>query len=174
MLFRLILVFTLSILTNFDLSAGSLIRLASLEERLKAIPEISDVTKLNTSDHFTEKYEFWYEQFVNPNDTTSERFKQRVVLCHKDYVAPVVVGLEGYEIWTTNAYELTQILEGNQLSIEHRFFKDSKPESGIPWEFLTIENAAIDQHNIIQKIKMQIYPQNKFVSTGISKGGQPP
>ncbi|GAB5415943.1 MAG: S28 family serine protease [Crocinitomicaceae bacterium] len=144
----------------------------SLEERLKAIPEVSDVKKLNTSDHFSEKFEFRYEQHVNPNDTTSATFKQKVILCHKDFISPVVVGLEGYEIWTNNAYELTRIVDGNQLSIEHRFFKDSRPEGEIPWEYLTIANAANDQHRIIQKIKQLIYPHSKFVSTGISKGGQ--
>lgn len=170
--FRFLLVLAVIFVSASTASATALLRVLSLEERIKAIPEVSNVKKLDISDHFTEKYEFWYEQYVNPEDSTSETFKQRIILCHKDFISPVVVGLEGYGIWTDKAYELTRIVDGNQLSIEHRFFNNSRPEGNLPWEHLTIANAANDQHNIIQKIKQQLYPHSKFVSTGISKGGQ--
>lgn len=172
MLRRILFPMMVLFLATSNLFANAFFRVQTLEERLKSIPEISDVKKLELSDHFTEKFEFRYQQYINPNDTSQGTFQQKVVLCHKDFVSPVVVGLEGYEIWTDNAYELTRIVSGNQLSIEHRFFKHSRPEGGIPWEHLTIANAANDQHNIIQKLKQRIYAHNKFVSTGISKGGQ--
>ena len=54
----------------------------------------------------------------------------------------------------------------------HRFFDQSVPEGGIPWENLTIKQAADDQHEIIQAIRQKIYPASKWISTGISKGGQ--
>ncbi len=59
----------------------------------------------------------------------------------------------------------------NQLTIEHRYFNDSRPEE-IDWNTLTIENAAKDQTNIINAIKNTLFPNTKFISTGISKGCQ--
>ena len=58
------------------------------------------------------------------------------------------------------------------MIIEHRFFDESIPQGGIPWDYLTIKQAADDQHEIIQAIKKNIYPDSKWITTGISKGGQ--
>ena len=95
-----------------------------------------------------------------------------MLLGHKQSDAPVIVELEGYNIWSSEEGELANILKGNQLTIEHRFFDQSVPEGGIPWENLTIKQAADDQHEIIQAIRQKIYPASKWISTGISKGGQ--
>lgn len=143
-----------------------------IKSRLESIPEVVVVNKLKNTDHFTNCFEIYFEQHVNPLDTSSATFNQRVLLGHKDFVAPVIVNLEGYQIWTGYSGELTTLYEGNQLTIEHRFFASSTPSGGIPWEFLTVENAANDQHRIIERIKSTLYPNQKFVSTGISKGGQ--
>lgn len=167
-IFAFLFIFT----SVFAAQANRPLRKLTLEDRLNFIQEITDVKKIELSDHFSEKYEFWYKQYVNPQDTSAGSFKQRVILCHKDYYSPVVVGLEGYGIWSTNSGELSTLLEGNLLTIEHRFFNNSRPEGPMPWKHLTIANAASDQHNIIQSIKNRIYPQAKFISTGISKGGQ--
>ena len=61
--------------------------------------------------------------------------------------------------------------EANQLTIEHRYFKDSRPKD-IEWNTLTIKNAAKDQALIIDAIRQVLYPNSKFISTGISKGCQ--
>ena len=65
--------------------------------------------------------------------------------------------------------ELCPILQANQLFVEHRYFGKSVPDS-VTWQDLTVENAAADQHHIVQIFK-KIYTQ-KWVSTGISKGGE--
>ena len=144
----------------------------SLKQRLEAIPEIDEVNSLEATDHFTEVFEIWFLQKIDPNDSESATFRQRVILGHAGYELPVITELEGYQIWSTEAGELTTMFKGNQLTVEHRFFADSRPEGDIPWKQLTIENAAYDQHVIIQSIKSSIYPDAKFISTGISKGGQ--
>lgn len=143
----------------------------SVLEKLQQIKEISDIKEMNVSP-FTEYYEFWYEQPVDHENPSAGTFRQKVLLGHKREKAPVVVELQGYEIWTEEEGELAALLKGNQLTIEHRFFDGSVPEGGIPWEYLTIKQAAADQHEIIQTLKAKIYPQSKWVSTGISKGGQ--
>ena len=141
-------------------------------EKLQQIKEISDIKKMDI-DSFDEYYEFWYEQPIDHSRPEGGKFKQRVLLGHKNKPqAPVIVELQGYNIWSPKAGELAQLLNGNQLTIEHRFFDRSVPQGGIPWEYLTIKQAATDQHEIIQAIRKNIYPEVKWVSTGISKGGQ--
>lgn len=140
-------------------------------ERLRMIPQISDIKELKI-DEFNEYYQFCFEQPIDHTNPSKGTFKQRVLLGHRDYNAPVIVELEGYYLYTPEAGELTRLFKGNQLTIEHRFFDGSVPEGNIPWDCLTIKQAADDQHAIIQAIKKQIYPSAKWVSTGISKGGQ--
>ena len=140
-------------------------------EKLKQIPQVSDIQELKV-DSFEEYYQFWFEQPVDHNDPSKGTFKQKVLLGHKKQDAPVVAELEGYNIWTQQAGELTKLFNANQLTVEHRFFDESVPAGGIPWEYLTIRQAAIDHHEIIQAIKTHLYPRSKWISTGISKGGQ--
>lgn len=140
-------------------------------EKLQGIPAVSGIEKLDVTP-FSEYYQFWYQQPVDHNDPAKGVFKQKVLLGHAKTGAPVVVELEGYAIHSKEAGELAQLLKGNQLTIEHRFFDRSVPEGGIPWEYLTVKQAAADQHEIIQAIKKSVYPDSKWVTTGISKGGQ--
>ena len=140
-------------------------------EKLQQIPQISGIQKMNV-EPFEEYYQFWFEQPIDHNDPSRGTFKQKVLLGHKKQDAPVIVELEGYNIWSSEEGELANILKGNQLTIEHRFFDQSVPEGGIPWEFLTIKQAAADHHGIIQVFKEQVYPSVQWISTGISKGGQ--
>ena len=140
-------------------------------EKLKQIPQVSDIQELKV-DSFEEYYQFWFEQPVDHNDPSKGTFKQKVLLGHKKQDAPVVAELEGYNIWSQQAGELTKLFNANQLTVEHRFFDESVPAGGIPWEYLTIRQAATDHHEIIQAIKTHLYPRSKWISTGISKGGQ--
>ncbi len=141
-------------------------------EKLQSIKEISDIKKMDIAT-FDEYYEFWYEQPIDHNNPSLGTFKQRVLLGHKEKPkAPVIVEIQGYNIWTPEAGELANLLEGHQLTIEHRFFNNSVPKDGIPWDYLTIKQAATDQHEIIQSLKQNLYPDSKWVTTGISKGGQ--
>lgn len=162
---KTILILTFLLLFNFASQAGN-----SILEKLQNIKAISNIQKMNV-DGFKEYYLFWFEQPVNHKDPQAGTFKQKVMLGHKKENAPVIAELEGYRIWKTEANELTELLKGNQLSIEHRFFAESTPEPAA-WEFLTIEQAAADHHNIIQAIKNNVYPQSQWLSTGVSKGGQ--
>lgn len=139
--------------------------------KLKQIPQVSDIQELKVGS-FEEYYQFWFEQPVDHNDPSKGTFKQKVLLGHKKQDAPVVAELEGYNIWTEQAGELTTLFNANQLTIEHRFFDKSVPAGEIPWEYLTIRQAAADHHEIIQAIRANLYPDSKWISTGISKGGQ--
>ena len=106
-------------------------------------------------DGFREYYEFWFEQPINHSDVSKGMFRQKVFLGHKKTDAPVIAELQGYQIGSGAEGELSALFEANQLTIEHRFFDQSVPEGGIPWEYLTIKQAAADHHNIIQTIRKQ-------------------
>ena len=141
--------------------------------QIEELSGVDSIINLPVSNHFTEKYEIYYKQLLDENDSSAGYFNQRVFLSHSDYTQPVVFVTEGY---TTNyaqsqyySNELSTLLKGNQIVVEHRYFGKSMPDS-MNWKYLTVENAAHDHHAIIQEFK-SIY-SGKWLTTGISKGGQ--
>ncbi|MCL4483206.1 MAG: aminopeptidase [Bacteroidetes bacterium] len=145
----------------------------TLQERIKALPDIISVEKMEQNPFFSEAYVVNVKQPVDHRHPDKGYFPQRVVVSHLSYDRPVVFVTEGYgggyAIGNKYLNELCPILQANQLFVEHRYFGTSHPDS-INWQDLTVENAAADQHHVVQLFK-QIYSQ-KWVSTGISKGGE--
>lgn len=162
-------VFTL--ITTLLLACGTLLADGPLLQKLQQIKEISNIRELKVAP-YNEYYEFWYEQPIDHNNPTKGTFKQRVLLGHRDFKAPMVAILEGYGIYSPSESELSQLFKTNQLTIEHRFFNNSKPAGETPWANLTLKQAATDQHEIIQTLRQKVYPDTRWISTGISKGGQ--
>lgn len=140
-------------------------------EKLASIKNVVSIEKRDLVSHFDENYEIWFEQPIDHNNLSKGTFKQRVFLGFENDTLPVIVELRGYGIGPESAGELAKHYKANQLTIEHRYFNDSRPEE-IEWNTLTIENAANDQTLIINAIKNTLYPNAKFISTGISKGCQ--
>lgn len=140
----------------------------TLEEKLNQIPDVT-VQKITGDTTYTEYYELYFTQPLDHENPEAGTFKQRVLLGHHAIEKPMVVEIQGYNIWTEKAGELSKLLNANQLTIEHRYFKNSMPDS-LDWKYLNIKQAAADQHKVIQALK-KIY-KNKWITTGISKGGQ--
>ncbi len=136
---------------------------------LSVASEAVDFQSVPGDSFFEENYLVWFEQPIDHNDPGVGTFKQRVWLSHKDVAAPVVMVTEGYSAPAPYKSELADLLNANQIVVEHRFFGASVPE-GMPWKYLTIEQAASD-HQQILKYFQQLYKGN-WVTTGISKGGQ--
>lgn len=113
--------------------------------------------------------ELTFKQPVDHQNPSGPKFSQRVVINHVGYDRPVVVQLEGYSLYSKRRSELAEILDANQITIEHRYFAESTPQP-LDWQHLTIWQAATDHHKIINALK-GLY-KGKWVSTGISKGGQ--
>jgi hypothetical protein len=110
-----------------------------------------------------------YEQPDDHNDPDSPTFRQFMTLLHRSEDAPMVLHTSGYyNSVGDNRIELTQMLNANQLSVEHRFFDSSTPLSR-DWALLTIAQAAGDHHRIVEDMA-PIYT-GPWVSTGASKGG---
>ncbi|OUR98374.1 aminopeptidase [Flavobacteriales bacterium 33_180_T64] len=140
-------------------------------EKLAAIENVVSIEKRKQTSHFNENYEIWFEQPIDHNDASKGAFNQRVFLGFESPSLPVIVELRGYGIGTERAGELAAHYSANQLTIEHRYFNNSRPNT-IDWNTLTIENAAKDQTAIINSIRNVLYPEAKFITTGISKGCQ--
>jgi len=140
----------------------------TFEESLKQIPNVT-VQKIEGDTTYTSYYELYFTQPLDHENPEEGTFKQRVLLGHYAIEKPMVVEIQGYNIWTEKAGELSKLLNANQLTIEHRYFKNSMPDS-LDWKYLNIKQAAADQHVVIQALK-KIY-KNKWITTGISKGGQ--
>ncbi|MCX4762314.1 S28 family serine protease [Streptomyces sp. NBC_01275] len=110
-----------------------------------------------------------YTQPVDHRHPSKGTFQQRITVLHKDVSRPTVFYTGGYNVSTTpSRREPTQIVDGNQVSMEYRFFTPSRPDPA-DWSKLDIWQAASDQHRIFKALK-KIYGK-KWISTGGSKGG---
>lgn len=118
---------------------------------------------------FSKAWLLWVEQPVDHHHPEKGYFKQRVWLSHKSPTAPVVLVTEGYMAPRNSITELAKIVGGNQIIVEHRYFGASVPDS-LDWNYLTIEQAAMDHHRIVELFKN--FYTGKWINTGISKGGQ--
>ncbi len=174
-LIRTCLILTVFLLSHIGFGQNDAVKLNKtiLYKQLEEIPGIDSIIKLPVSNQFLEKYEIYYKQLIDANDSTAGFFNQRIFLSHKDYTKPMVFVTEGYTAnyaqYEDYSNELTTIINGNQIVAEHRYFGKSKPDS-LDWKYLTVENAAHDHHELISVFK-RIYT-GKWITTGISKGGQ--
>ena len=125
------------------------------------------------SDYSTEKYVVTIRQPLDHKHPEKGSFTQRVVISHEGFDRPTVLVTEGYggDYALNPRYrdELAGLFQTNTVFVEHRYFSGSVPDS-VDWQYLTAHNSASDLH-IITTLFKQIYPQ-KWISTGISKGGQ--
>ncbi|MBP9085577.1 MAG: multidrug transporter [Kofleriaceae bacterium] len=135
--------------------------------RLKAVPGLI-VDELNTEVPGYRAFALGFDQPVD-HAKPSQRFVQHATLLHRDTTAPLIVATTGYwDYIRDRRVELTRLVAGNQISIEHRFFGASRPDPA-DWTQLTVRNAAADQHQIIAALRT-IYVGN-VATTGASKGG---
>ncbi|MFD4608223.1 S28 family serine protease [Streptomyces sp. NPDC058440] len=135
--------------------------------RLLAIPGMSLIQEKPYSG-----YRFFVLNYTQPVDhrhPSKGTFEQRITVLHKGEDRPTVFYTGGYNVSTTpSRREPTQIVDGNQVSMEYRFFTPSRPAPA-DWSKLDIWQAASDQHRIYEALK-PVYSHN-WIATGGSKGG---
>ncbi|MEU5975028.1 S28 family serine protease [Streptomyces sp. NPDC047315] len=140
---------------------------ADIKDRILAIPGMSLIEEKPYPG-----YRFFVLNYTQPVDHRNPRkgtFQQRITLLHKDTSRPTVFFTSGYGLNTSpRRSEPTAIVDGNQVSMEYRFFSPSRPDPA-DWSKLDIWQAASDQHRIHTALK-KIYDK-KWISTGGSKGG---
>ena len=125
------------------------------------------------SSTFKEYYQINVRQPIDHNDIQRGYFNQQVLLGIQNPKAVTVLQTTGYAIpkhFNNPNYktELTTIVNGNQVLIEHRYFGSSIPDS-LTKEFLTYKKASNDDHFIKEKLARLL--TGKWVSTGLSKSG---
>jgi len=137
----------------------------TLLSRLQALPGLQ-VTPIQTLPGFTESFQVDITQPADHQNTALGTFTQRFYLSHRNENAPMVFYTSGYGIGSNFEPELSALLQANQILLVHRFFPNAVLHD---WNYLTIRQAADDQHRIRETLK-GIY-KGKWVSTGGSKGG---
>ncbi|WP_372774104.1 S28 family serine protease [Mangrovibacterium sp.] len=153
--------------------SASPIHAQGLAKFLKAQKSIQFVEEIPGHSFFQHNYIIRVRQPLNYKDTLDGFFLQRVFVAEKHKSSPTVFITEGYaaDYAKRPGYqnELSELLQANQICVEHRYFGESSPDS-VVWKHLTVENAANDHHRIVQLLKP--YFEGKWLNTGISKGGQ--
>jgi hypothetical protein len=148
---------------------GPRARAATLKQRIEALPGVVSVEKADVP----APYRFFLIGFTQPVDHTrpdGPTFTQRLTLLHRDTARPMVMSTSGYNVSTSpGRSEPTRILDANQLSMEYRFFEPSRPARPNWKRQLTIEQAATDQHEVIESFQ-RLY-RRSWITTGGSKGG---
>ena len=143
-----------------------------LQDKLKAISQITEVKPLESKE-FAEKYVTYFTQPLDHDRPELGNFRQRVIVSHVGFDRPTVIVTEGYgagyALSPRYREELSKMFNTNMIFVEYRYFLESTPKPR-DWQYLTAESSADDLHAVFEAFK-KIYP-DKWISTGISKGGQ--
>ncbi|KIA97070.1 hypothetical protein OA93_15905 [Flavobacterium sp. KMS] len=139
-----------------------------LENKLSQLFPGVEITKMKDLEGFKESYQLVLNEPLDHKNPKKGTFKHYIYLSHVGFNSPMVIETEGYAARYTKT-ELSSLLNANQVIVEYRFYGKSRPNP-IPWEYLTNDQAIADYHNIVTKLK-QLYT-GKWISTGISKGGE--
>ncbi|WP_055528940.1 S28 family serine protease [Streptomyces graminilatus] len=140
---------------------------SDIKDQLLAIPGMSLIQEKPYTGY--RYFVLNYTQPVDHRHPSKGTFQQRITILHKDVSRPTVFFTSGYNVSTTpSRSEPTRIVDGNQVSLEYRFFTPSRPAPA-DWSKLDIRQAADDQHRVFRALK-KIYTK-KWLATGGSKGG---
>ncbi len=131
--------------------------------------EVTEIRVLESESIFDRIVEIMIEQPLDHSNPDGEKFTQRLYISHIDPARPVVFVTAGYDAKYYYTTEIAAELQCNQVMVEHRYFGRSVPDS-LDWHYLNTWQAASDLHRIVNLFK-ELYPC-KWISTGISKGGQ--
>ncbi len=141
-------------------------------KQLCALDCVSEVQPLETT-CFREKYVLKMEQQVDWKTSAKGTFGERIFVGMKGLDKPTVIVTEGYSAsyGLNPGYEeeLSRLFDANVVLCEYRYFSQSVP---VPtnWDYMTVDNSLADYHHVRQ-VFGQLF-KGKWISTGISKGGQ--
>ena len=146
---------------------GSTLAQSEIELRLFDLEGVA-FQQLESPNGFESAWELKIKQPLDHDNPEKGHFYQRVFLSHRGFEAPTVLVTEGYQRPSNVPYELTNLLKGNQIQVEHRFFGASLPDS-IDYTYLNARQFTGDLHRI-RELFGNLY-SGVWLSTGISKGG---
>ncbi|MGW2227703.1 S28 family serine protease [Streptomyces formicae] len=115
-------------------------------------------------------YTLTYAQPVDHRKPKGATFTQRATLWHKDTGKPTVLYTGGYTL-AGGTTALTKLIDANQVSVEHRYFAQSRPSgaAGDDWSKMTVQQEAADEHRLTKALRT--IERGKWLGTGASKGG---
>ncbi|MGW5737960.1 MULTISPECIES: S28 family serine protease [Streptomyces] len=139
-----------------------------IRERLEQIPGMKVVSVADREGH--PFYTLSYAQPVDHKNPRAGTFTQRATLWHKATDKPTVLYTGGYTL-ASNTTALTKLIDANQVSVEHRYFEQSRPSgaAGSDWSKLTVQQEAADEHRLTRALRG--IEKGKWLGTGASKGG---
>jgi hypothetical protein len=147
---------------------GSAQTTSDLLQKLTQLFPKAEITVIENLAGYSESYQLILDEPLDHKNPQKGTFKHYVYLSHVDFNKPMVIETHGYNTNNSKS-EVSILLNANQIAVEYRFYGKSRPEP-LPWEYLTNDQAIEDYHAIVSKLK-QIY-SGKWISTGISKGGE--
>ncbi len=156
----------LFLILSLILSLYSQAQEKNIESILSEIPDIT--IEKNKEVVGYETYILYVKQPIDHSDTTKGFFRQKVYLSHKGFEKPTVIVTAGYGVYRNYKTELAELLEANQVIVEHRYFGESMPDT-LDYKYLNLTQATADLHRV--RLLFSSLYLNKWVSTGISKGG---
>lgn len=141
-------------------------------KKLCMLDGISEVKHLETT-RFKEKYVMKIKQNVDGDTPEKGTFGERVIVGYRGEDRPTVLVTEGYfaDYGLRKDYEeeLSAMFDANVVLCEYRYFAESVPQP-TNWDYMTVDNSLRDYHHTRQLLG-QLF-KGKWISTGISKGGQ--
>lgn len=156
-------------LNSFITAAQEVIKpISYLEQKLMELFPNAIITPIENLEGYTASYQLILDEPLDHKHPEKGTFKHYIYLSHVGFDAPMVIETHGYNAGNIKS-EVSTLLHANQVAVEYRFYGKSRPNP-IPWEYLTNDQAIEDYHAIVTKLK-NIYPR-KWISTGISKGGE--
>lgn len=136
---------------------------------LKKIPGLTVVGERPTEPGYR-FFDLTFTQPVDHKDPQGATFQQRLTLLHKKANLPTVLYTSGYYVPDKpSRAEPTQLVDGNQVNMEYRFFEPSRPKPA-DWSKAGIWQGANDEHRVIEAFKNGLY-HKRWITTGASKGG---
>jgi len=141
-------------------------------KQLCAVEGVSNVKPLKTS-KFSEKYVIKMKQQVDWKSLSQGTFDEKIIVGFKGTDHPTVIVTEGYYadygLRENYTEELCELFDANVVLCEYRYFGESTPQP-TNWDYMTVDNSLSDYHHIRQALGTVF--TGKWISTGISKGGQ--
>lgn len=139
-----------------------------LKKKLIELFPNAEISEIKNLEGYTESYQLILNEPLDHKHPKKGTFKHYIYLSHSDFNSPMVIETHGYNTGNIKS-EVSKLLNANQVAVEYRFYGKSRPNP-IPWEYLTNDQAIEDYHHITKKLKA-LY-KGKWISTGISKGGE--
>jgi hypothetical protein len=139
-----------------------------LKKKLIELFPNATISEIKNLEGYSESYQLILDEPLDHKKPSKGTFKHYIYLSHLDFNSPMVIETHGYDTGNIKS-EVSKLLKANQVAVEYRFYGKSRP-TPIPWQYLTNDQAIEDYHNITTKLK-ELY-KGKWISTGISKGGE--